>query len=47
MIYLDNAATTLKKPPCVADAEYSSKCIGTGTQMSDLTKKLHRMTFLL
>ena len=31
----------------VADAEYSSKCIGTGTQMSDLTKKLHRMTFLL
>ena len=31
----------------VADAEYSSKCIGAGTQVSDLTKKLHRMTFLL
>ena len=31
----------------VADAAYRSKCIGAGTQVSDLTKKLHRMTFLL
>ena len=31
----------------VADAEYRSTCIGAGTQVSDLTKKLHRMTFLL
>ena len=31
----------------VADAEHSTKCIGTRTQMSYLTQEFHGMTFLL